>query len=289
MMDGFAIYPGTRAQYAPTPGLLNISMDFNAAPSGTARGTEVIIPDNASPEVRAAAQQYNQMVADFARQNGISDYPIRGVRTRSENGRGVPHTIHAEPFFNTDMDMQRAIQANPQAFANIYKTAFGGIPNARLIAPHGVGNDRGAASEIFGDETTFGELIAKAALGEDFTLPEPQGGPQMARQPQPGLLGNPVVSTQGRAPEPKERWWNDDRRDRLVLGLEGMTMNPNRGLMMAASQGLRERAGERKEAKASEKEAGRRKFAVQWLRSKGRDDLAQAVDGGFIDYKTAAA
>jgi hypothetical protein len=110
---------------------MNISMDFNAAPNGQARGTEVIIPDNASPELRAAAERYNKGVAAFAAKHGIRDYPIRGVRTRSENGRGVPHTVHTEPFFNTDTAMQEAIKANPAAFASIYRDAFGSLPNAR--------------------------------------------------------------------------------------------------------------------------------------------------------------
>ncbi|WP_299872856.1 hypothetical protein [uncultured Sulfitobacter sp.] len=163
----FLISPQTRAAFQPSADALNVSMDFNASESGTARGTEVIIPDNASPEVRAAAERYNQMVAEFAAKNGIENYPVRGVRTRSENGRGVSHTVHAEPFFNSDMAMQEAVAANPEAFAQIYKEAFGNLPGARLIAPHGVGNDRGAASSIFGDETSYGEMMANALLGTD--------------------------------------------------------------------------------------------------------------------------
>ena len=170
-MAGFGLFSGTREQYTPEEGKLNISMDFNAAARGTARGTEVIVPDNASPEVRAAAERYNQMVANFARRHGIEDYPVRGVKTRSENQRGVPFTVHTEPFFNTDLDMQRAILANPEEFASIYTTAFGGLPEARIIAPHGVGKDRGATSEIFGDETSFGEYLASAA-GAGQATPE---------------------------------------------------------------------------------------------------------------------
>lgn len=161
----FYISPGTRATYTPSSDFLNIAMDFNAAPEGrTARGTEVIIPDNASPEVRAAAERFNAHVAAFARRHGIEDYPVRGVKTRSENKRGVPNTVHVEPFFNTDTDFQEAIRNNPEEFAAIYRDAFSALPNARLIAPHGVGRDRGAVSEIFGDETTYGELIANTLL-----------------------------------------------------------------------------------------------------------------------------
>lgn len=169
-MVDFYISPGTRSKYTPTSDYLNISMDFNAAPSGTARGTEVIIPDDASPEVRAAAELYNIMVADFARKYGIEDYPVRGVKTRSENKRGVPNTVHVEPFFNSDLEIQRLIQENPEEFAEIYRMSFGGLPNARLISPHGEGADRGATSEIFGDETSYGELMANTLLGGEFDL-----------------------------------------------------------------------------------------------------------------------
>jgi hypothetical protein len=145
-------------------------MDFNASPSGTARGTEVIIPDDASPEVRAAAERYNIMVADFARRYGIEDYPVRGVKTRSENKRGVSNTMHVEPFFSSDLEIQKIIQQNPEEFAEIYRSSFGDLPNARLISPHGQGKDRGAASEIFGDETSYGELMANTLLGGEFDL-----------------------------------------------------------------------------------------------------------------------
>jgi hypothetical protein len=161
----FFITPETRAVHRPSADMMNISMDFNASPGGGARGTEVIIPDNATPEMRAAAEAYNVMVADFARAHGIADYPVRGVRTRSENGRGVGNTVHLEPFFKDDLAMQEAIAANPAAFAELKRQAFGGLNGVRLVAPHGVGGDRGAASSVFGDETSYGELMANTLLG----------------------------------------------------------------------------------------------------------------------------
>jgi len=139
-------------------------MDFNAAPGGGARGTEVIIPDNASPAVRAAAADYNARVVAFAAANGISNYPNRGVKTRSQNGRGVRNTVHTEPFFNDDLRMSEAIRNNPGQFAAIYEESFGGI-DATLIPPHGVGRDRGASSSVFGDETSFGELMVDQING----------------------------------------------------------------------------------------------------------------------------
>jgi hypothetical protein len=114
--------------------------------------------------LRAAAADYNARVVAFAAANGISNYPNRGVRTRSQNGRGVRNTVHTEPFFNDDLAMSQAIRNNPSEFAAIYQESFGNI-DATLIPPHGVGRDRGAASSVFGDETSFGELMVDQIQG----------------------------------------------------------------------------------------------------------------------------
>lgn len=154
------VSPETRAVHRPTAGMYNVSLDFNAAPGGRqVRGVEVIIPDDAGDDVRRAAEDYNRRVVEFASRHGITDYRDRGVKTRSQNKRGVPHTIHTEPFFNTDLEMQRAIQGDMEGFSSIYRDTFGQLENARIIPPHGVGADRGAASQVFENETAFGKAV----------------------------------------------------------------------------------------------------------------------------------
>lgn len=154
------ISQGTRADFAPSADMYNISMDFNSFEGG--RGTEVIIPDNASPQVRQAAERFNQLVVDFAAKHGYSGYKNRGVKTTSENKRGVRNTIHAEPFFTQDSQMEKIINENIAEFSQLYTQAFGSL-NARLVAPHGVTKngvqDRGAVSPTFKDELTFGNMI----------------------------------------------------------------------------------------------------------------------------------
>lgn len=78
-----------------------------------------------------------------------------------------------------------------------------------------------------------------------------------------------------------------DRRDRLILALEGMTLNPNKGLMASASEGIKDRREGRKETKADQERTKRRNATAQWLRSNGRDDLAQVLETGALDAKTA--
>lgn len=156
----------TRAVNKPSSSITNISLDFNASADGGARGTEVIVPDNASPEMIEAANRFNQKVVEFASKHGIA-HPNRGVRTRSENGRGVNNTVHVEPFFNDNLDLQTAIQANMEEFSKIYMDTFGTLEGVRIIPPHGVGADRGAASSVFGNETEFGKEVVRALIAGD--------------------------------------------------------------------------------------------------------------------------
>jgi hypothetical protein len=60
-----------------------------------------------------------------------------------------------------------------------------------------------------------------------------------------------------------------DARARLAIGLEGLTMNPNQALIGQLQQGI--------ESRASEKQ---RNATAEWLRSRGRDDLAAALEAG---------
>ena len=155
------ILKATRAKYRPTAQMNNISLDFNSSEGAT--GTEVIIPDNASAEVRAAAENFNQMVVDFAAKHGYTDYKNRGVKTKSENKRGVSNTIHVEPFFQQDAAMEKIINENMEEFAKLYTASFGNL-SARMVAPHGTTNkkgivDKGANSTTFGNELAFGNRI----------------------------------------------------------------------------------------------------------------------------------
>lgn len=166
-VTGLEIVNASRAEYAPTAEMPNISLDFNSFKG--AKGTEVIIPDNASPEVREAAEKFNQMVVDFAAKHGYENYKNRGVKTTSQNKRGVSNTIHVEPFFTQDAKIETIINDNMDEFAQIYKEAFGGV-TGRMVLPHGVENskgiqDRGAVSKTFGDEYSFGEMIISRLLG----------------------------------------------------------------------------------------------------------------------------
>lgn len=77
-------------------------------------------------------------------------------------------------------------------------------------------------------------------------------------QPGGGLLGG-FFGPQGR-----------DARSRLAIGLEGMTLNPNQALVGQLQKGIESR-----------ETAAQKNATVQWLRSRGREDLAAAMEGGL--------
>ena len=85
------------------------------------------------------------------------------------------------------------------------------------------------------------------------------GTPQAPMQaPQPrGLLGG-FFGPEGR-----------DARSRLAIGLEGLAMNPNQALIGQLQQGIETRAT-----------ASQRNATIEWLRARGQDDLAAALEAG---------
>jgi hypothetical protein len=186
---------GTRDVNSPEDNL-NIAVGFNpAVGDGGVRGTEVIVPDDANAEIRAAAAAFNQSVVTFMASKGISGYPNLGVKTLTESGgRGVQNTIHPEPFFNDDLEATQAVRDNLPEFAATYLDSFGDL-DALLIPSHGV-DDRGSASSVFIDETTFGEIIVILILD----ALEPPAPPPVITPPQTG----------GRAPYRSGR--NNNRR-----------------------------------------------------------------------------
>jgi hypothetical protein len=98
------------------------------------------------------------------------------------------------------------------------------------------------------------EDLMRAGIGANTPMPTPaQAAPQ--RQ---GLLGG-FFGPEGR-----------DARARFAIGLEGLTMNPNQAMIGQLQSGIESR------------ELARQNNATAaWLRSRGRDDLAQAMMGGL--------
>jgi hypothetical protein len=130
-------------------GSRHVSLDFNAAASKDAKGIEIIIPNDATPEERNAANRYVQLTQKFFADRGLNR-PIRGVRTAKENGRGTPGRFHTEPFFVGDGEARKIMESDPDGYAQVLANAFNGVQGVTFIAPHKK-NDPGASDGKFNE------------------------------------------------------------------------------------------------------------------------------------------
>lgn len=151
-----------------------VNLDTNWSAGGSAVRPEAIIPDDATPTMRAAAQSYvDQVAATYNKQFGTN---LTGaVLTRSENRARNPEraatgwmggrngTIHTEPFSVTDTRAANFFTRTAEgrnALASITANTLGKIPGAKFSLPHGglTGGDKGAAGSL-GNEVDFAKIL----------------------------------------------------------------------------------------------------------------------------------
>lgn len=159
----------------------------------------------------------------------------------------------------------------PEEAARVFSEKFlrPGIPHLdrRISAARSIFGGGGDAG-LLGGETTPQGGRDNMANGLGGLL----GGGRQSGQPggiraEGGLLGEGGLLS-------------PDRRDRLILALQGMTLNPNQGLQQAALQGIQGRQQQRQTREQANRTA-------EFLRQRGRDDLAGAVESGAIPAQAA--
>lgn len=170
--------PEERRKIAASGGIV-VNLDTNWAESDQQTTPMVVIPDNATPAQRAAAEAYARGIADtYKQQFGKSLEPK--VVTTSENGRGRAHTIHTEPFSVNDSKAVKYF-TSPEgraAHARLLAETFGKVPGAHLSIPHdpdGPRKDRGAKG-AYGDEVDLAKQLI-AELRQSGSQPQLVSGP----------------------------------------------------------------------------------------------------------------
>jgi hypothetical protein len=83
-----------------------------------------------------------------------------------------------------------------------------------------------------------------------------------------------------------------DRQDRLAMGLSGLSMFPNQGVMQGAQQRMGERREDRKEAKGQASAQQQANRTLQWLQTQAQNNpnaaqALQMLSQGVIDAKGA--
>lgn len=138
---------------------------------------------------------------------------------------------------------------------------------------------------------TAGEFAGLWLNKFDRASGQPTGGNQMQQgllSTQGSVQGTPFNPQQGQQPQAQQprgilgALSNPDFLDRLAIAFEGMTLNPNQGVIASSSAALKGRAEERKEQGAQQQEQQRRQASLEFLRQQGRGDLAQALEAGVI-------
>jgi hypothetical protein len=126
-----------------------VNLDTNWAKGDRQTSPMVVIPDNATPQQRAAAEAYASRIAEvYKGQFGKTLAPR--VVTRSQNGRGREATIHTEPFAVTDSKAVAFFNSpeGQRMHAGILQETFGKVPGVHFSVPHDPyrKGDRGAAA-----------------------------------------------------------------------------------------------------------------------------------------------
>lgn len=170
--DGsWQVTPQTRDQIKTSSraGQRQVSLDFNSGVA-TSRGVEIVIPHDATPEERAAAQAYVDKTVAWYRSKGI-EVPKGRVLTKTGKGDKVSR-FHTEPFYVQDSDAMAAVQNDPDGYAAILEDTLGRLSGVTFIAPHKT-KDGGAQNDTI-NERDFARSYVIPALqrrkGEQPTL-----------------------------------------------------------------------------------------------------------------------
>ncbi|WP_306133447.1 hypothetical protein [Roseivivax marinus] len=223
------------------------------------------------------------------------------------------HGNAADVFFYRDgRQLDWANEQDRPIFEDIVRQA-----RARGVTGFGAGDGymRPGSMHIgFGNEAVWGAggsganapgWLRTAFSGGSGSPQSPAAAPPRQQTPRVGNDGGDTLSTQGSAPQRPPasllevpdmdtnkpiaggllgEWFTPDKRDRMILALEGMTLNPNRGLMMAAAGGIEDRREERKDARKRREGVQQANRTIQYLNSQGEYGrrLAEAVGTGAL-------
>lgn len=191
-------------------------------------------------------------------------------------------------------DYAQFLLDNPRYRGVLAETTLGGQINA--MGASGYATDPQYADKLRAIAT--GLPISEGAMIGAETMAALGKGPTVSFLPNGDMStggggmagGNVTMSTMGGQQDQAPSIWNNlfggaladpDKRARLAIALEGMTLNPNQALIQTQAEGIKSRADEKKAATEINRTAA-------WLRSQGRDDLAAAVESGALGGRDAA-
>ena len=208
---------------------------------------------------------------------GIKIEVSEGLRDRGRQAelvsKGKSRTLNSRHLTGNALDIHIR---NPDGSANWDFDAY--RPVAEIAKQ--VAAEKGVPNLVWGgDWKTLRDGVHFELRNADYAAPQWAKGRDMMRggAGQTSLLGQAGGDTLSPAAEPEKRrgllgfLGDEDRRARLAIALEGMTLNPNMALVSALQEGIKGR-----------REDKRINATAQWLKSRGRDDLAEIMLAGGL-------
>jgi hypothetical protein len=193
IIDSYTPSPAERRKIFQKGGVV-VNLDTNWTKGSKPTSPMVVIPDNATPVQRKAADAYAVQMAALYKQKFGADLKPRVV-TRSQNGRGRTATIHTEPYSVTDPQAVAFFNSpeGARVHAEILKATLGTIPGVHFSLPH---------NPARGDNGAHGNGVHEVGLAK-LVLAELKGGGQQGIAPPTYALGGPKTDQEsgaGRAP-----------------------------------------------------------------------------------------
>lgn len=87
----------------------------------------------------------------------------------------------------------------------------------------------------------------------------------------------------------RDNWRSGNLMDNLALAFNSMRMNPDQGIAQIVGNRMQQRQEQQAQQQELKAQEGITNRTAQWLLSRGREDLAQALTSGSIDPKTAVS
>ena len=218
---------------------------------------------------------------------GIKSHGRKGGRTLQtsefENGQMVNQPASFRGYESPDQSFQdyaRFLKSNPR---------YGGV-----LSAEGIENQISAmAKSGYATDPNYGAKLANIAGKFDPSSPPIIASDAMrvlGKQPK-GLLASSTMNTteSEMIPEQKPKgllgglFSDPDKRARLAMALEGMTLNPNQGMMASLQGGIEQRGEDRKEAAAEAKKLAQTNKSLEFLASQpGGEDYVRLAEAAGV-------
>tara|TARA_R110001632_G_scaffold132414_1_gene246850 strand:+ start:299 stop:1915 length:1617 start_codon:yes stop_codon:yes gene_type:complete len=213
------------------------------------------------------------------------------------HGRKGGQTLQTSEFENGQMVNQpasfRGYESPDQSFQDYARFLKSNPRYEGVLSAEGIGNQISAmAKSGYATDPDYGAKLANIAGKFDPSSPSIIASDAMrvlGKQPKGLLVSNTMNTTESEmVPEQKPKgllgglFSDPDKRARLAMALEGMTLNPNQGMMASLQGGIEQRRENKLATTAEAKVKAQDNATGQWLIRNGFKAIGEGVLKGEL-------